>query len=188
MKIIDEEADKLTDLIEQLMDVVQMQVGTFRIKPTTVRIETIVEKTMPQLQISVAQHRFETTFPADLPPVFADQQRIGQVLVNLVGNAAKFSPLHSLITITGQRTGDCVQISVSDEGRGIPPSDRALVFEVFHQVASEGVRQPGSGLGLTICRGLVEAHGGTIWVEDRSGPGTTIAFTLPISSELPSSL
>jgi signal transduction histidine kinase len=183
LQIIDEEADKLTNLIEQLMDVVQMQAGTFRVEPARVTFEHILEKALPQLKTLAAHHRLAITLPADLPPVDADLQRIGQVLVNLVGNAAKFSPPNTEITLSALRAGDFVQINVSDEGAGIPPSERPFVFEVFHRVLSETKRQPGIGLGLTICKGLVQAHGGRIWIEDRVGPGTTIAFTLPVTAE-----
>ena len=137
---------------------------------------------MPELQTLVTQHQFEVTLADELPAVLADQQRIGQVLVNLVGNAAKFSPLDTRICIAAVQDGDSVRVSVSDEGPGIPPFERGLVFEVFHQVAREGGRLRGSGLGLTICKGLVEAHKGKIWIEDRPEPGTTISFTLPLAA------
>jgi PAS domain S-box-containing protein len=183
VQIIEEEADKLSDLVEQLLDLVQMQTGTFRVNAIPTRLEAIVDKAMPELQTLAAQHQLEVSLPAGLPPMFADRQRMGQVLVNLVGNAAKFSPAQTRITLSAQQTGDYVQISVSDEGQGIPYAERRLVFDVFHQVTSEGRRQPGSGLGLTICKGLVEAHRGTIWIEDRAAPGTTISFTLPLAAK-----
>src|SRR5690606_24889367 len=126
-------------------------------------------------------HTIQYDYPASLPPVLADRQRIRQVLVNLVGNAVKFSSAGTPVRLAARQIGDHVEFSVSDQGEGIPPAERAQVFDVFYQVRRDGGRQQGSGLGLAICKGLVEAGGGTVWVADRPGPGTTISFTLPVA-------
>ena len=111
------------------------------------------------------------------------------MLTNLAGNAAKFAPEGTPISIsarrirvtTAQGSGpEMVRIDVSDEGMGIPVSEREVVFEAFQQVV-EHSKNKGAGLGLAICRGLIEAHGGRIWIEDRGGPGTMVAFTLPVA-------
>ena len=185
LHIIDQEADRLTELIDQLMDVVQMESGMFRVEPVVTASHAIVESAMPQLQTLAAQHQFVTAVPAALPPVLADTQRIAQVLANLVANAAKFSPTGTRIQVSARLAGDFVQVEVHDEGQGIPPAERARVFEVFHQVLGDTKRHAGAGLGLTICKGLVEAHGGAIWIEDRPGPGATVAFTLPLAAPQP---
>jgi two-component system sensor histidine kinase KdpD len=113
----------------------------------------------------------------------ADGQRVGQVLANLVNNACKFSPAATRVEVTTAPNGSNVQMTVTDEGPGIAPGERERVFESFYQTnrESSGKRARGVGLGLAICRGLVEAHGGRIWVEDRAGPGTAISFTLPVA-------
>jgi signal transduction histidine kinase/DNA-binding NarL/FixJ family response regulator len=180
LEIIDTEADRLTELIDQLMDIVQIQAGAFRVTPEQTTLEDILAEAMPQLQTLASHHPLQVTLPPNLPPVWADRWRIGQVLTNLVGNAAKFSPPDTPIRVSALPLADAVQVCISDEGSGIPPSEHALVFEVFYQVLSERQRKPGSGLGLTICKALVEAHGGQIWIEDTPQPGTAIAFTLPI--------
>jgi PAS domain S-box-containing protein len=177
--IINDEADRLTELIDQLLDVVRMQSGTLRISPSVISLDKVIDTAMPQLKAVSSQHPLVMNIPADLPPILADGQRIGQILVNLVGNAAKFSPQHMPITLSVRTVDDFVQVDVTDVGEGIPPSQRTLVFDAFYRIAIEGQHRPGTGLGLAICKGLVDAHDGTIWVEDRPGPGTTIAFTLP---------
>jgi PAS domain S-box-containing protein len=183
LETINQEADKLTELIEQLLDLSRLESGTLRIVPQEQPLSAIVDASVAQLQALTGEHRLVVSIPDDLPPVWADAQRIGQVLANLVNNASKFSPSGTQISISATHKGKEVQVNATDHGSGIAPEERALVFESFYQTAKEGNssrRARGVGLGLAICRGLVEAHGGRIWVQDRPGPGTTISFTLPI--------
>lgn len=183
VRIIDTEADRLTALINQLMDVVQVQAGMLRVEPRPTAVQDIVASVMPQLAVLMAQHRLVMTLPDDLPLVLSDPPRIGQVLVNLIGNAAKFSPSQSEVSLSASVRDDQIVFQVSNTGEGIPAEKRDQVFEVFYQVETEGGRKPGSGLGLAICKGLVEAHGGAIWVADTAAPVTTIAFTLPVAAD-----
>jgi PAS domain S-box-containing protein len=178
--IIDEEADRLTALINQLMDMVQVQAGVLRMEPRATTVREIVDSVIPQMMTLAEQHHLKVALPDDLPDIFADSLRIGQVLVNLVGNAAKFSPPNSVIRLSAQACDNAVKFQVKDAGSGIPETERDDVFDVFYQGATRGGRKPGSGLGLAICKGLVEGHGGHIWIETNDGPGTTIAFTLPL--------
>lgn len=177
--IINDEADRLTELIEHLLDVARVQSGTLRVNPTVISLDKVIDGVMPQLRSVAAQHPLVMNLHTDLPLVLADRQRTGQILVNLVGNAAKFSPQHMPITLSARVVNDFVRVDITDAGEGIPPSQRTSVFDAFYRVAVEGRPTPGTGLGLAICKGLVEAHGGSIWIEDRPDPGTTIAFTLP---------
>lgn len=180
LQIIDSEAEKLADLVEQLLDVSTLQAGTLRIYPSPQRLTDIVQISMAQLLNLTSQHELLIDVSEGLPPVLADGQRIAQVIGNLVGNAAKYSPPYTRISISAHLQDAHVQVEVSDEGEGIPADSHTWIFEAFRQ----GNKQhKGAGLGLAICKGLVEAHGGTIWVADRGGPGTTIAFTLPIARE-----
>lgn len=183
LETINQEADKLTELIEQLLDLSRLEAGTLRIVAQERTLSAIVSATLAQLEALTGEHQLIVTIPDDLPPVVADAQRIGQVLANLVNNASKFSPSGTHISISATRKGKAVQVDVADQGRGIAPEERARVFESFYQTNKEGnsKRARGVGLGLAICRGLVEAHGGRIWIQDRPGPGTTISFTLPIA-------
>jgi two-component system sensor histidine kinase KdpD len=183
--IIDEEADKLAELISQLLDLSRLQAGKLRIRPESRSLSAILGTAMAQLESLVIRHRLVINVVSDLPPVMIDTQRISEVLVNLVGNAVKYAPQGTTITISAIAHGSDLQVDVSDEGPGIPPENRERVFEAFLQLEDSSHQQgSGLGLGLAICKGLIEAHGGMIWVADTS-PGTTISFTLPIDSKVP---
>jgi signal transduction histidine kinase len=137
--------------------------------------------------------RIETP-PAD-PKVtaWADRDKVTQVLMNLIGNAVKFTPRDGKITVALEKNGsDYIQISVADTGPGILPEERNRIFSKFYQVANVDKQKPkGSGLGLAISKAIVEMHGGTIWVESEVGKGSTFYFTLPARQpfklELPAS-
>lgn len=183
LAIIDAEADKLTDMIEQLLDLSRIESGSLRVDPQPTSMDTVVDTVLPQLTTVVAQHDFAINIPGDLPSVLADGLRIGQVLVNLVSNAAKYSPAGTAITFAATDNGNgFVRVSVRDDGPGIAPEDKPYIFEAFRRGSDGRARQTkGAGLGLAICKGIVEAHGGRIWLEEHAEPGTVIAFTLPVA-------
>jgi K+-sensing histidine kinase KdpD len=177
--IINEEADKLAELISQLLDLSRLQAGKLRIQPESRSLSEIIDAAMAQLESLAVQHRLVINVAPDLPPVRVDTQRIAEVLVNLVGNAVKYAPPATVITISAAACEASLQVNVSDEGPGIPLENRERVFEAFLQLENSLHQQGnGLGLGLAICKGLIEAHGGTIWVADTSS-GTTMSFTLP---------
>jgi PAS domain S-box-containing protein len=178
---INQEADKLTDMIDQLLDLSRLQAGTLRIKPALVSFADILNTASAQLKIVAQNHPTTFQVPTDLPPLFVDRQRIAQVVANLVGNAAKYSPPSAAITLSAQAEQQFIKISVHDEGPGINPEERESIFEPFQRGENAHRTTKGAGLGLAICKHLVEAHGGTIWIEDHAGTGTTMAFTLPIA-------
>jgi two-component system sensor histidine kinase KdpD len=180
---INQEADKLTEMIEQLLDLSRMQAGTLRINAQPLSFDDILSTAMAQLQTITRRHRFSLDIPSELPLVQADRQRIAQVVTNLVDNAAKYSPAQSSITLSARLVENRLEIGVRDEGAGIPEQDRQTVFEVFRRGDGENTqRTKGAGLGLAICKHLIEAHGGRIWVQDHPGPGTLMMFTLPLAS------
>jgi len=179
--VIDEEADKLIELIEQLLDVSRLQTGTLFVQSEPCVFSQIIETARAQLQTVSAQHRLVINVSPGLPLILADVERIAGVLVNLVGNAAKFSPLGTPITVSAALHGNSLQINVSDEGPGIAANVRTKVFDIFWQSEQRTYQHTkGAGLGLAICKGIIRAHGGTIWVADVS-PGTTMSFTLPLA-------
>lgn len=181
LQTIDSEADNLSDLIEQLLDLSRIEAGVLRILPKKYLFQEIVATALPQIHAVTTQHKLVIDIPPDLPPIYGDEQRIAQVLTNLVGNAAKYSPEQTQIMVSIYPKGDMVQIDVSDQGTGIPPHERANIFRAFHQLDNETrAHMKGAGLGLAICKGLIEAQGGAIWIQDRPGPGTVVSFTLPV--------
>ncbi|MBC7812386.1 MAG: PAS domain S-box protein, partial [Burkholderiales bacterium] len=180
--IIDEEASKLNDLIEQLLDGARLQAGTLHVRIEPYILTTIISTAMTRLRSLTTQHQLIIDVPFDLPPILADIQRISGVLVNLVGNAVKFSPIGTRITVSAGQQDTMIQVNVSDEGPGIAVENREKVFEIFWQPELLTSRNSkGLGLGLAICRGIITAHGGEIWVADMTA-GTTISFTLPTAS------
>jgi PAS domain S-box-containing protein len=180
--IIDEEADKLTDLINQLLDLSRLQAGKLHIRPEPCHLSEIISIASAQLKAVTDQHQLIINIPPNLPPVLADTQRISEVLVNLVSNAAKYTPTTSEITISASIQPANVQINVCDQGPGIPVENRERVFEAFLQLERPLEQQgTGLGLGLAICKGLIEAHGGKIWIAD-TAIGATMSFTLPMTN------
>ena len=180
--IIGQESEKLTNLIIQLLDLSQLQAGTFRIAPMAHSMPDILDSIMVQLTSLAQNHRLTIRLAPDLPPVMADPRRIAEVINNLVGNAVKYAPQGTTIYIEGAVRDGVVKIDVSDEGPGIPLENRESVFEAFRQLKRESSQQPtGAGLGLALSKGLIEAHYGRIWIGDSLPTGAIISFTLPLA-------
>jgi PAS domain S-box-containing protein len=177
--IISEEANKMTELVNQLLDLSQLQTGTLKIQMEQHRVTTIINTAMMQLETVTAQHRFSINVSPDLPPVMADAQRIANVIVNLVGNATKYAPPGTQIILSATQQENTIRVNVSDEGPGIPIENREKIFDIFWQSEKPTAQHSkGAGLGLAICKSIVNAHKGKIWVADTSS-GTTISFTVP---------
>jgi K+-sensing histidine kinase KdpD len=179
LSIIDEETDKLTGLIDQLLDLSRLQAGTLSISPVYENFSSVLDSAMIHLQLITREHHLYVQTPPKLPILSVDTERIAQVIENLVENAVKYSAPDTRITLTVNIIADCVQVDVTDEGIGIPTAEREHIFDAFHQVKRNKSAR-GAGLGLAICKGLIEAHGGKIWVQKTSEKGTTISFSLPI--------
>jgi signal transduction histidine kinase len=127
----------------------------------------------------------ESRLDADLPLVFVDGARIGRVLLNLLGNALRYTPAGGAVTVLARRRNGELQLSVQDSGTGVAAGDLPHIFESFYRGEKSRSRQHGgAGLGLAIARGLVEAHGGRMWAESEPGGGTTVSFTLPDSGDI----
>lgn len=180
LRDIEAEASKLEKIVDNLLDLSRMQSGRMRLEKHLTNLRQLSQESVRAMQLQFMQHRFVTDFPASPHVVMADAKRIEQVLRNLLGNAGKYSPPETCITIQGGLRGNEVLIAVSDQGSGIPAQDLEKVFERFYRVKREGeLEAPGIGLGLAVCRGIIEAHGGRIWVESTLGKGSTFYFTLP---------
>jgi signal transduction histidine kinase len=177
-------ADRLVRLINDILDIERMAAGRLSLDPTAVAAEELVSQSIQVVQAMA--DAAGVTLHSDVEPlaVFADADRIVQTLINLFGNAIKFSPAGSVVTVTVTQDEDGAVFSVRDTGRGIPADQLESIFERFRQVdASDSREKSGTGLGLPIARGIVEQHGGRIWAESHPGEGSTLRFTLPSVSE-----
>jgi PAS domain S-box-containing protein len=182
LSIIDEESDRLTELISNLLDMSRIEAGGLRVEPEPIDLEPIIHETAAEFQVMTSKYRFTVHHAAGLPQVLADPRRARQVLRNLVENAVKYSPGGGPVTISTKAGNGYVQVSVADRGIGIEEKDLDRIFDRFYQVDSASTRQVGgSGLGLAICKAIVEAHDGEIWAESQPGMGSTFHFTLPIA-------
>lgn len=183
LSIIEEEADKLNELINNLLDASRLQAGGLKLQFTYLDLPSMAEKSVEKFRTQTNQHTFSVDFPANFPPIKGDYERIREVLSNLINNAIKYSPNGGLIRVGGQVIKDGVRVFISDEGIGIPTTEQERIFERFTRVDNSLTRQtPGAGLGLFLVKAVIEAHGGRIGVESRPGQGSTFSFTLPIST------
>jgi DNA-binding response OmpR family regulator/signal transduction histidine kinase len=184
-QIIDEQAERLRSLVDNLLDVSRIEAGALSIEPEPVDLREIIEETHTGFMREAGLHEERLQLPDTLPTVNADRHRVSQVIMNLLSNAAKFSPPMTPITVSVDVEPLWVTVHVHDEGRGIPKEDLARLFKKFSRPHEKrGAKLPGSGLGLAICKGIVEAHGGRIWAESQGeGRGTTISFSLPVAAE-----
>jgi signal transduction histidine kinase len=185
LAIIDEESDRLSELISNLLDMSRIEAGALSIECSPTDLLSLVQEVVAEFQVMTRDHQFRAVLPPALPLVWADPRRIRQVLRNLVENAVKYSPRGGPVTVTVLVTdGPAVQTSVADWGLGIEAEHLKRVFDRFYQVDSASTRQVGgSGLGLSICKAIVEAHGGQIWAESQPGAGSTFHFTLPLEEK-----
>jgi signal transduction histidine kinase len=180
---IDELTERLSALVGQILDVTHLQADPLILERAPISFASLVTRLRGDLEASGRADRLRVDLPPDLPPLEADGTRVGQILENLVENAFKYGPPAGAVDITASVEGAWLAIAVDDEGVGIPPPERPLVTEPFHRAWNvRESRIPGTGLGLFICRRLVEAHGGRLRLEDRPDgrPGTRVAFTLPL--------
>ena len=178
---IDQEANRLQELIDHLLDLSRLEEGMLPITMQPHSFTEIITDVLPQFETMTKNHVLSVRMPTNLPHVDVDARRIAQVLVNLVHNAATYTPEGTEIVLSAAVRGDRLQVSVIDLGPGIPPAERKRVFQAFRRgIREENGSGKGAGLGLAICKGLVEAHGGRIWIKKQTTAGTTICFTLPI--------
>jgi two-component system sensor histidine kinase KdpD len=147
-------------------------------------IDEVVGAALARLEGRLREHTVNTTFPADLPLVLVDGVLLEQVIINLVENAVKYVPAGTIIDLVATANDREIVVDVADRGPGIPFGEESRIFNKFYR--GKSAREGGVGLGLTICRGIVEAHGGRIWVEHRPGGGAIFRFTIPLPEKQPS--
>ena len=185
-QVIDRQADLMRGLIADLLDHGRIVTGTLSVSPEPMEVAELVDQASSAFVSGAGRHPLSMDLPEDLPQVMADRARIVQVLNILLSSAARHSPDSSSIRISAALDGVHMAISVTDKGRGVPPDRLPHLFSTYAAAAS-GKRQPGQagvGLGLAICKGLVEAQGGRIWADSEGpGRGTRVTFTVPVAEE-----
>ena len=179
-QIIDAQTDRMRELIADLLDVARIESGTLSVFPKPTEVLDLMSEANNSFKSGGAKHELHIDLEPGLPWIMADRLRMIQVLSNLLSNAARHSPDALPIKVSASREGPLVVISVSDKGKGIPAASLPHLFRKFSRIDAED--QGGdTGLGLAICKGIIEAHGGRIWAEsDGPGQGTTVSFTVPI--------
>ena len=184
LETIHEEAFRLNRLVANLLDMTRLESGALQVKKEWLPIEEPIGGALNRLEGVLKGQHIETHVAADLPLAAFDGLLIEQLLVNLLENALKYTPAGSPITITASATADELSVEVKDRGPGVPRDQEERIFNKFHRLGTNG-RQGGVGLGLTICRGIITAHGGRIGVENREGGGASFGFTIPIEGDPP---
>ena len=185
-RIIDEQADQMRDLINDLLDLTRIESGNLSVAPEPTEVAAVIEQARNAFLSSGAGNAVEVEVVPALPRIGADRQRVAQVLYNLFANASRYSPEASAITVAAYREDQLVAVSVTDRGIGVSPEDLPHLFSKFSRIDRGEGRWPvgGHGLGLAICKGIVEAHGGRIWAESAGpGRGARFTFTIPVVDE-----
>lgn len=187
LRVITQEVDRLDHFIEGIIDLARIEAGDLRLRRSWGDVDEIIEAALARAEQLTGQHEIEVDIEDELPGVRVDARAVAEVIYTLVDNATKYAPPGSRIRVEARRASDeMIQISVEDEGRGIPVEMRERVFDKFFRATDEDTpnRPRGAGMGLAIARGLVEAHGGHILIEDgANGRGTRVTFTVPVGDE-----
>jgi K+-sensing histidine kinase KdpD len=189
LEVIDEETDRLNSFIGSMVELARLEAGAFVLPRRWGDVEEIVTAALQRAERVTQGHRVEVALPPELPLVRADERALAEVVYTLVDNACKYSPAGTRVLIRAEvlSEDEMIQVTVEDEGPGIPPELRGKVFDRFFRATPEAKKlrnSGGSGLGLAIARGIVEAQGGSIWFEDGArGRGTRVHFTVPIGDD-----
>jgi PAS domain S-box-containing protein len=183
LETIDKNADRLVELIEQLLEMSRLGVGMLSIKKAPTDIVVLCQTVISEARARAPGHIFKSDLPLKLPKTSIDDRRIRQVLDHIIDNAVKYSNPGTEIALSVKKMNIDILFTVTDHGVGIPKSDLPRVFNrMFHSTRGQKTGVDGAGLGLSICKGLIEAHGGKIWLESEEGVGTKCFFTLPVDT------
>jgi signal transduction histidine kinase len=183
--IIVSEGERLTTLINDVLDLAKLEAGRVEWKPEPISVTQIIEQATAATSALFEAKRLKLfiELEEELPEILGDRDRLVQVVINLISNAIKFTE-KGFVTCRVRRTDHAITVSIIDSGIGIAETDRSQVFEQFRQIGNTLTDKPkGTGLGLPICKQIVEHHGGTIWVESELGKGSNFSFTLPIATQ-----
>jgi two-component system sensor histidine kinase KdpD len=183
LESVREEADRLNRLVQNLLEMTRLESGAVQLHRESHPVEEVIGAALTRLGKRLADRRVTTRVPPDLPLVRIDDVLIEQVLVNLLDNTLKYTPPGTPISIHATATDHGVTVEVADRGPGLPRGEEDRVFEKFYRPAS--ANGPGAGLGLAICRGIIDAHGGRIWAHNLPEGGVAFLFTLPLAEPAP---
>jgi len=178
LAVIEEEADRLSKMIDDLLDASRLQAGGLSLNRADVSLPVLAERLAERFRTQSRKHTIVVDFPENCPVLLADENRIAQVLSNLISNAIKYSS-GGEIRISGQARPDQVIVCISDQGAGIDPHDMPHIFDRFYRADKAVKHTKGAGLGLYLARAIIEAHGGRIWVDPQPNAGARICFSLP---------
>ncbi|MEI7989221.1 MAG: ATP-binding protein [Chloroflexota bacterium] len=182
LQVIEEEADRLAELIENLLDASRLQAGGFKLNLAQVNLEQLFQRIINKFRqstVDMAKFGFISDFPNNFPTILGDENRLTQVINNLISNAIKYSPTGGEVRVNGQVRQDVVIICISDHGQGISPADAPYIFDRFFRASESSRKTKGAGLGLYLTRSIIETHGGSIWVDPHYNDGARICFSLP---------
>ena len=174
-QLIEIESDRLTRLVTNLLDMTRIEAGVLTLDRSGSPPSELVKDAITAMGSALREQRLEVDVPDSLPDVDVDRVLIGQALVNLLDNAVRHSPPHGVVTVRGERRGEQIVVSVTDQGPGVPPADRETIFDRFTQLSTGGR----AGLGLTIVKTFVEAHGESVWYEEVPEGGARFVLSLP---------
>ena len=182
-----EESRRMTRLVTNLLDMVRVEADALAVQKVWQPLEEALGVALLRLDERLAGHVVETKLPIGLPLVPIDELLIEQVFINLLENAVKYTPRGTMISVSAWQDGSAVLVEVADSGPGIPEGDEEAIFRKFHRTSGTDQASPpgGSGLGLTICRGIVAAHGGRMWLERKPDAGAAFRFTVPLDGPPP---
>ncbi len=183
LTVIDEETDRLNRLVGEAAEMAQLDAQQVELRRETYSVRQVVEAALEKSKPVLAGREVKLHLPESLPSVRIDVERIAEVLVQLLENAAKYSPPGTPVTISAEPSGKMVNLSVADRGPGIDDMEQSLIFEKFYRGRDQRYRVQGTGMGLAIAKAIVEAHGGTIGVTSQLGCGSVFHFTVPAGVE-----
>lgn len=186
LESVRDEAERLNRLVQNLLEMTRLESGALQLRRDWHPLEEVVGAALGRLSKALGARRVSVSLPPDLPLVAIDDVLIEQVLVNLLDNAVKYTPADSAIRIIATATDRKVTVEIADHGPGLPKGEEDRVFEKFYRAAPDGRR--GAGLGLAICRGVIQAHGGRIWAQNLPEGGVAFLFTLPLTEAPPASV
>jgi len=176
------EAELLSHLVGNLMELSRVQANRLLLHTEAISVRKVIQTAVEEIKRQSSKHQFILALPRKIPLVYADELRLERILYNLLENAVKYSPQGGEIRVSVKSEKEHLVTAVGDHGIGISPSDQAKLFGPFQRLEeSRPAEVGGVGLGLLVCRRLVEAHGGQIWVESEAGWGSTFFFTIPLS-------